>query len=88
MKRKPDFTLPMQGQREVLEIYGWNPSQPVRAASTPDQPPPTIDTEQRISRLRAAVNGDDFDFEINGGSPFDDVKALLDEYDRLRALVP
>jgi hypothetical protein len=23
MKRKPDFILPMQGDREVLEVYGW-----------------------------------------------------------------
>jgi len=23
MKRKPDFILPMHGEREVLEIYGW-----------------------------------------------------------------
>jgi hypothetical protein len=23
MRRKPDFTLPMQGEREVLEVYGW-----------------------------------------------------------------
>lgn len=22
---KPDFILPMQGEREVLEIYGWDP---------------------------------------------------------------
>lgn len=44
------------------------------------------DLELRIRRLRAAVNGEDFEFEINGGSPFDDAKALLAEYDRLRAL--
>lgn len=23
MKRKPDFVIPMHGEREVLEIYGW-----------------------------------------------------------------
>lgn len=46
------------------------------------------DLERRIRRLRAAVNGDDFEFEINGGSPFDDVKALLAEYDRIRAITP
>ena len=25
MRRKPDFTIPMQGQGEVLEVYGWHP---------------------------------------------------------------
>lgn len=54
----------------------------------PFHPKPIIETDldRRIRRLRAAVNGDDFELEINGGSPFDDVKALLAEYDRLRAL--
>lgn len=45
------------------------------------------DLELRIRRLRAAVNGEDFEFEINGGSPFDDVKVLLAEYDRLTSVV-
>lgn len=47
-----------------------------------------------IDRLRAAVNGDDdFEWEIDGGSPFDDAKALLAAFDeqkveieRLRAV--
>lgn len=46
-----------------------------------------------IDRLRAAVNGNDFEWEIDGGSPFDDAKALLIAYDeqkveieRLRAV--
>ena len=34
-----------------------------------------------IDRLRAAVNGDDFEWEVDGGSPFDDAKALLAAYD-------
>lgn len=37
-----------------------------------------------LERLRAAVNGDDFEWEVDGGSPFDDVKALLEAYDDLR----
>lgn len=41
--------------------------------------------ERSVTRLRAAVNGDDFEFEIDGGSPFDDVKILLADYDRLHA---
>jgi hypothetical protein len=38
-----------------------------------------------IDRLRAAINGDDFEWEIDGGSPFDDAKALLAAYDAQRA---
>jgi hypothetical protein len=41
--------------------------------------------EISLRRLKAAVNGDDFAFEIHGGSPFDDCKVLLDEIERLRA---
>ena len=41
--------------------------------------------ELALQRLRAAVNGDDFAFEINGASPFDDCKILIEEMDRLRA---
>ncbi len=37
-----------------------------------------------INRLRAAVNGEDFEWEIDGGSPFDDAKALLIAYDEMR----
>jgi hypothetical protein len=44
MRRKPDFILPMQGEREVLEIYGWKvPSGTARAASTPVQSLPVSD---------------------------------------------
>lgn len=53
----------------------------------PYHPNPIKETDlaRRIRRLRAAVNGDDFEFEVCGGSPFDDAKALIVEYDRLRA---
>jgi len=36
-------------------------------------------------RLRAAINKNDFDCEFGGSKPLDDVRVLLDEYDRLSA---
>lgn len=41
-----------------------------------------------IARLRAAVTGEEFEWEIDGGSPFDDVQFLLAAYDRLAAPSP
>ena len=42
------------------------------------------DIELSIRRLRAAITGADFEWEVNGGSPFDDVAVLLAAYDDVR----
>ena len=53
-------------------------------ASFHPNPVKETNLELRIRRLRAAVNGEDFEFEINRGSPFDDCKALLQAYDDIQ----